>query len=451
MRTILCVALLAALLAPTALAHGAPEAREIDLRVITDGTASGDYGGPEGALSDGAPDLLVLDVREATDAQGAPMLVFRFIHQLGDASAGTIGLHLTFDAAGASHAYDLATADGIQYTSDSFTRIDGPFDVGDGTPKAVEGWVPHAELGIKTGDDITNIQVTSSLDGTVGDRMPGTYDFQGITVPAVPPEDTTPGTYAVQGPANLIDVALSVNALKFGATESANLTITNLLGSMEQFVTLSTTSPAGITAILDNDALALAANETRTVRLGIDGSGQGEIALRIHSDLGAYQTLVLPLIGASSTGDDREVLSDDIKNGGSFQHTFTTVGTFDYHCHPHPWMTAKIHIEADDNATAPETHTVRIIEPDGSDEQSWRFEPANLTIQAGDTVAWVNEGAQIHVIMGGVAGDGHHGSEEGGHGPPGHHEEPTADKGVPGFEPLLLLAALAAALLARRS
>lgn len=452
MRTLPWVALLALLVVPIAAAHGAPEPREIDLRILADGTASGDYGGPQGFASDGAPDLLVLDVREAYDAQGHPMLGFRFIHQLGDPESGTLGIDVAFTAGGQEYTYSMTTLDGLQYTSDSYSRIDGPFDVGDGTPKAVEGWIPISEIGAKLGDEISEIRVTSTLDGTIADRMPGTYDVQGTTVPAIPPEDAIPGTYTIAGPANLLDIEVSVNTLQVGAAGTTNITITNPLETFEQFVSLAASAPDGVAATLDADGILLAAGETRTVTLSISGDGEGEVAVMIQSDLGAYKNVILPLIGAPSTGDDSDVLSGDLDNGGSFQHTFSTVGVFDYHCHPHPWMTATITIEENDNTTAPQTHTVRIIEPDAADSQSWAFDPAELSIEVGDTVVWINEGNQIHVIMGGVAGDGHH-ANGGDHGPPGHHgeesEEPD-DAGIPSVPTVALVAALAVAALIRR-
>ena len=452
MRTSPWVALLALLVVPMAAAHGAPEPREIDLRILADGTASGDYGGPQGIASDGAPDLLVLDVREAYDTNGQAMVVFRFIHQLGDPESGSLGIDVTFTAGGKDHAYSMTTLDGLQYTSDSYARIDGPFDVGDGTPKAVEGWIPISDIGTKIGDEISEIRVTSALDGAIADRMPGTYDVQGITVPAIPPEDAIPGTFTIAGPANLLDIEVSVNTLEIGEADTANITLSNPLGTFEQFVSLAASAPEGVVATLDADGILLATGETRTVTLSISGDGRGEVAILVQSDLGAYKNVILPLIGTPMTADDSDVLSGDLDNGGSFQHTFTTVGVFDYHCHPHPWMTATITIEEDDNATAPQTHTVRIIEPDAADSKSWAFDPAELTIQAGDTVVWVNEGNQVHVIMGGVAGEGHH-ANGGGHGPPGHHgednEEPD-DAGIPSIPAVALVAALAVAALLRR-
>lgn len=442
MRTLVLIAI-AAILLPTAMAHGAPEAREIDLRALTDGTATADYGGPEGLLSDGAPDLLALDIREATDSLGNPNIGFRFTHQLGDPTTGTLGLQLTFDAGGTSHAYAMETMDGATYTSSSFSSINGPFDVGDGTPKAVEGWVTTDELGVNMGEELTNIRVISTFDGTNADHMPGTYELQGQMMPAIPPEEEIPGKYTLTGPAKLIQFSSSVNEIDSAGQASTNLTITNTLTTLDQFVSLNTTAPPGIIAALDSDSIALGPGEARTIMLTISGNGAGEVAVNIRSDLGAFETIVLPLIGVVK--DDGNILSGDIATGETFEHTFTTVGTFDYHCHPHPWMTAQITIEPTEEGVPPATHTIRITEPNPDDGDTWLFEPATLIIKSGDTVAWVNDGSQIHAIMGGVSGEGH--------GAPGHHADDNQDesnKNTPGFGPIGVLAAFAIALLVRR-
>lgn len=45
------------------------------------------------------------------------------------------------------------------------------------------------------------------------------------------------------------------------------------------------------------------------------------------------------------TADDGSFDSGLLEKGKSFSHTFNTVGTFDYHCTPHPQMTAKIVVQ----------------------------------------------------------------------------------------------------------
>jgi amicyanin len=40
-----------------------------------------------------------------------------------------------------------------------------------------------------------------------------------------------------------------------------------------------------------------------------------------------------------------ELSSKSLSNGQSYTHTFTTAGTYNYHCSPHPYMTGTIIVE----------------------------------------------------------------------------------------------------------
>lgn len=97
--------------------------------------------------------------------------------------------------------------------------------------------------------------------------------------------------------------------------------------------------------------------------------------------------------GAHGHGDDA-VTSPEMYHNETWNHTFTEPGTFEYHCHPHPWMQASIMV-LEANGTAM-NHTITIIEPD--DFEDWSFDPVELTIRAGDTVTWVNAGQQMHLL-----------------------------------------------------
>jgi len=44
------------------------------------------------------------------------------------------------------------------------------------------------------------------------------------------------------------------------------------------------------------------------------------------------------------TADDGSFKSDYVSPGGTFQHAFATPGTYAYHCEPHPWMKAVVHV-----------------------------------------------------------------------------------------------------------
>jgi len=74
---------------------------------------------------------------------------------------------------------------------------------------------------------------------------------------------------------------------------------------------------------------------------------------------------------------------------------FDEPGKYAYHCDPHPWMKGNVTVQPSDGSP-PQKHQVRIVE--GEDAQSWGFEPAEVTVRAGDTVEWVNEGQISHTV-----------------------------------------------------
>jgi amicyanin len=47
----------------------------------------------------------------------------------------------------------------------------------------------------------------------------------------------------------------------------------------------------------------------------------------------------------TSTADNGEWASPLLAAGQSFTQTFATVGQFDYHCVPHPFMTGRVVVE----------------------------------------------------------------------------------------------------------
>ncbi len=99
-----------------------------------------------------------------------------------------------------------------------------------------------------------------------------------------------------------------------------------------------------------------------------------------------------------------------IEPGDRFSTTFGTVGEFPYHCHMHPGKTGTITVHAPDEDHEPEDHTVHIVEPTPAQE-TWFVEPAELEIQAGDTVTWVNQGDEPHNVHLDEGDDGPHAGE----------------------------------------
>lgn len=83
--------------------------------------------------------------------------------------------------------------------------------------------------------------------------------------------------------------------------------------------------------------------------------------------------------------------------GESWSFNLTDEGTFDYHCHPHPWMLAALNVLPSDG-NAPRTHIINITEPEGADFEDWTFAPKAMDVRVGDTITWVNVGTVMHRV-----------------------------------------------------
>jgi plastocyanin len=66
-------------------------------------------------------------------------------------------------------------------------------------------------------------------------------------------------------------------------------------------------------------------------------------------------------------------------SGGQYVHTFTHVGTFNYHCKIHPNMTATVTV--DNGSPAPLAIGITL---------ATGFSPASPTVGVGSTVTWTN-------------------------------------------------------------
>ncbi len=88
--------------------------------------------------------------------------------------------------------------------------------------------------------------------------------------------------------------------------------------------------------------------------------------------------------------------SPELLPGTSWSYNLTTEGTFDYHCHPHPWMLAQLRVLPSNGSVA--THIISITEPPGEPFENWTFSPKIYDVRVGDTVTWVNEGSVMHRV-----------------------------------------------------
>ena len=299
---------------PAATGHGAPEARELDTRVLLDDDGGLGYGGCVEVCNPGAPpegiDVLALDVREAWLGD-APALVFRLLHQYEAVHDGR-GFSLTLTAAGREHSFTAASDDAANYTS-TFARLDGPFDVGDGHPKALDAWVPASALNVSAGDAITAITLSSTHHGEPDDIMPGTWFSNGLEVPHLPndpgegiPTDQ-PGAYTVKGPGQLLRLDAGSPVVDLADSGNRNLTLTNALAALPQSATVTLLPDAGVNATLEGADTAgrldlnLAPTATRQFALAVaPGSASGNLSIVVASDFGGRAVATLQIVAPPS-------------------------------------------------------------------------------------------------------------------------------------------------------
>lgn len=91
-------------------------------------------------------------------------------------------------------------------------------------------------------------------------------------------------------------------------------------------------------------------------------------------------------IAHTVTSDSLLFNSGSIATGGTFAYTFSTPGTFTYHCSVHPGMKATVVV-------------TKVLVTTGSVSiQSMAFAPATLTVSAGAVVTWSNNDAVAHTV-----------------------------------------------------
>lgn len=294
----LALAALAAF-APAASAHGAPPVRGIDVRVLTDDDGLGYGGCVEGACppgSGGGLDLLALDVREAWLPGGEPAVAFRILFQSEEpAAGGSLALRV------GEREFRAETADGAAFVSAGFDRLDGPFDVGDGHPKALDGWVRAADLGGPGA--ALSLTVASFRGEAQDDAMPGAWFANGVEVPPLSAEPAEPGSYTLAGPASLVSLTVEETAASAHGPAKVKLVLSNAVG-LPQFANLNVSAPAGVKARVDSAGLALAANGTRTVELTIaDAAANGTVEVVATTDLGGRAVASVPFQASSHMGN----------------------------------------------------------------------------------------------------------------------------------------------------
>jgi hypothetical protein len=281
-------------LAPPAAAHGAPPVREVDARVLLDDDGLGYGGCVEGACPPGAGgglDLLALDVREAW-LGGQPAVVFRILFQSAEPAAGG-GIVLAVEAPGGARQLRADTADGLAFVPTGFDRLDGPFDVGDGHPKALDGWVLASALGAAEGDALSGLSVATFRGEAPDDAMPGGWFVNGVEV-QVPPSDGGPGTYTLAGPATLVALTVGEAMVQAHGPARVTLELSNAVG-LPQFADLAATAPAGVRASLASAGLALDGGASRTVELTVHTDVDAVVEVVATTDLGGRAVASIPV------------------------------------------------------------------------------------------------------------------------------------------------------------
>ncbi|HWG90704.1 MAG TPA: multicopper oxidase domain-containing protein [Candidatus Thermoplasmatota archaeon] len=84
-----------------------------------------------------------------------------------------------------------------------------------------------------------------------------------------------------------------------------------------------------------------------------------------------------------------------LAKGQSWEATFTTLGTFKYHCHPHPFMEGEIVVSATDPAARDRVEVTM---------QNFKFTPERVVVKPGGTVKWTNLDSVAHNVVAAPAG-----------------------------------------------
>ena len=107
-----------------------------------------------------------------------------------------------------------------------------------------------------------------------------------------------------------------------------------------------------------------------------------------------------------------------------YAFTFEEAGTYDYFCMVHPWMVGSVTVTEgammeedheeetmmmEKEPAGPQTHTVDMpmgTSVPGCEETNECYLPADITINVGDTVEWINVDTAAHTVTSGSPADG---------------------------------------------
>jgi len=255
-RTLLAtVPVVLLVLSGTASAHGAPNPRDFETRILTDQNDDCGEHGADGCR--GTHDLLAVSIREAHDADlGDVLVVSLWMDHGGSGAKRDI---VSFQAGGDTKTVTFRTSGDGTFTVDGAARISAPYPVPsasaqDGTRFGVDATVALSTLGIGKGDRVSGFKVDAYAGETRGDIMPGTYvTALGTEAPKGANEQGAPAeyvraAYTLRGPVQYADLDADGPVTVPADSEAfVALRVANRLGDMAQTFTFSATGGAGVT------------------------------------------------------------------------------------------------------------------------------------------------------------------------------------------------------------
>ncbi len=104
----------------------------------------------------------------------------------------------------------------------------------------------------------------------------------------------------------------------------------------------------------------------------------------------------------SPGGNGPELNSSALSPGQAFQHTFASVGTFNYHCTIHPacaLLVGTVTVVAAADSIPPVQHVTAIsFDPDNTSGCFGALSARATTVHVGETVSWVNNSQAPHTV-----------------------------------------------------
>ena len=233
------------------------------------------------------------------------------------------------------------------------------------TPVSVEAGSSYSDAGATAtdsydGDLTSSIATNNNVDSNTVGSYTVTYtvtDSSGNTATAsrtVNVVDTTAPVITISG-ANPVDVDLGTtyNDAGASATDANDGDLTSSI-TVSSNVDTNTVGTYTVTYTV-SDAAGNQATETRTVNV-VDNNNptthyidiQGYAFSPSSITINVGDTIVWTNYDSAShtvTSNDGTFDSGSITNGNTFSFTFTSAGTFDYYCAPHPSMTGSVTVQ----------------------------------------------------------------------------------------------------------